>query len=113
MPDYADAIATTLYIKIGDVKLDVSPKVRRDFADKVYFYIREVFDEIGELPVSITFQSKEKQYKRRQHRRDMLYVERTLDSVIQELPLLSEGEYDFRTFECIIEKDGTGNLIFR
>lgn len=43
----------------------------------------------------------------------MKYAERTLDSVIRELPELSEGEYVYRTFECIIEKDGTGHLLFR
>ena len=113
MPDYADLIATTLYVKIGDKKIDVSEKVRRLFSDKVYFYIREVFDEIGELPLSVTFQSKEKPYERINHRRDMKYAERTLDSVIRQLPELSEGEYVYRTFECIIEKDGTGHLLFR
>ena len=113
MPDYADLVATTLYIKIGDKKIDVSEKVRRLFSDKLYFYIRKVFDEIGKLPLSVTFQNKEKPYKRRHHRRDVIYVEKTLDDVIQELPPLSRGEYVFQTFECIIEKDGRGNLFFR
>lgn len=114
MSDYATMVSDMLCIRSKNGRKEVSDKVRKQFDKLLYNYVEKSRRTIEVRPVSIIFQNPKTPYKRRNHRNGVFYLEKSLLPVINELPVLGEGEYyEFPSIEFILERNGTGSIYFR
>ena len=77
-------------------------------------FIEENLSKIKVRPVSIIFQNPKTPYNRNFKRKGVTYIEKSLDSIVKDLPKLEKGEYyDFPSIEFVLERDGTGVVYLR